>query len=95
MRFALFSAHATHVDLCLFDAELGAPESARLALPEHTNQVWHGYVPGLGPGQLYGYRVQGAYAPREGHRFNPAKLLGFLRAATISAIMRSKFIVSR
>ena len=73
VNFALFSANATRVDLCLFDAS-GA-ETARLTLPEYTNEVWHGYVPGLAPGQLYGYRVHGPYAPKSGHRFNPNKLL--------------------
>ncbi len=74
VNFALFSQHATRVDLCLFDAP-GAQETARVTLPEVTRHVWHGYVAGLQPGQLYGYRVDGPYAPREGQRFNPAKLL--------------------
>jgi glycogen operon protein len=75
VNFALFSAHATTVDLCLFDGPNALAESIRLPLPERTNQVWHGYVPGLGPGQLYGYRVHGPWDPRHGHRFNPSKLL--------------------
>jgi glycogen operon protein len=74
VNFALFSAHATRVELCLFDAPDGR-ETARITLPEYTNEVWHGYVPGLAPGQLYGYRVHGPYEPRAGHRFNPQKLL--------------------
>jgi isoamylase len=73
VNFALFSAYATRVELCLFDAD-GA-ETARINLPEYTDEVWHGYVPDLAPGQLYGYRVHGPYAPKEGHRFNPNKLL--------------------
>jgi len=73
VNFALFSAHATRVELCLFDAR-GA-ETARITLPEYTDEVWHGYVPGLAPGQLYGYRVHGPYTPRDGHRFNANKLL--------------------
>lgn len=73
-NFALFSAHAERVELCLFD-DTGSIEIARIELPEYTNEVWHGYVPGLRPGQLYGYRVHGPYEPENGHRFNPNKLL--------------------
>jgi isoamylase len=73
VNFALFSAHATRVDLCLFDAS--GTETARITLPEYTDEVWHGYVPDLAPGQLYGFRVHGPYVPREGHRFNRHKLL--------------------
>lgn len=79
--FALFSAHATGVELCLFngpdgpDGPDGSTESHRIRLPECTGDVWHGRVPGLGPGQLYGYRVHGPWAPAEGHLFNPSKLL--------------------
>ena len=73
-NFAVFAQHATRVELCLFD-EVSGKESARIALPEQTRNVWHGYINGIGPGQLYGYRVQGRYAPREGLRFNPNKLL--------------------
>jgi glycogen operon protein len=72
--FALFSAHATRVELCLFEPGARA-ESARIALPERTGDVWHGCVDGIGPGQRYGYRVHGPFAPAEGHRFNPHKLL--------------------
>jgi isoamylase len=74
VNFALFSANATRVELCLFDAG-GKTETARVPLPEYTNEIWHGHIPGLRPGQLYGYRVHGPYAPEEGHRFNPNKLL--------------------
>src|SRR6187551_1868342 len=73
-NFALFSQHATRVELCLFDDAQGK-ETARITLPEQTRNVWHGYLQGVGPGQLYGYRVHGRYAPREGVRFNPNKLL--------------------
>ncbi|MBC7907960.1 MAG: glycogen debranching protein GlgX [Rhodospirillaceae bacterium] len=73
-NFALFSAHAQKVELCLFDAS-GEREQERIVLPEYTDEVWHGYVPDLLPGQLYGYRVHGPYAPQQGHRFNPHKLL--------------------
>ena len=74
VNFALFSAHATRVDLCLFD-EKGRVETQRHVLPCRTNQVWHGYVAGARPGQVYGYRVHGPYEPASGHRFNPHKLL--------------------
>lgn len=74
VNFALFSANATRVELCLFD-ETGEQELARVELPEYTDEVWHGYLPDARPGQLYGYRVHGPYAPEEGHRFNPNKLL--------------------
>src|SRR5919204_272705 len=73
-NFAVFAQQATRVELCLFD-EVSGKESARIALPEQTRNIWHGYVNGIGPGQLYGYRVQGRYAPREGLRFNFNKLL--------------------
>lgn len=73
-NFALFSAAAERVELCLFD-ESGTSEIARITLPEYTNEIWHGYLPGVKPGQRYGYRVHGRYAPEEGHRFNPNKLL--------------------
>jgi len=71
-NFALFSENATGVDLCLFDAE---NHETRLPLTEVTNFVWHGYIPGISPGQRYGFRVDGPKAPEAGHRFNPNKLL--------------------
>ncbi|MEV5708446.1 glycogen debranching protein GlgX [Actinoallomurus sp. NPDC052274] len=71
-NFALFSEVARRVELCLFDED-GA--ETRYALPETDGFVWHGYLPGVGPGQRYGYRVHGPYAPEQGHRCNPAKLL--------------------
>ncbi len=74
VNFALFSENATRVVLCIFDAD-GKREVARLDLPEHTDGVWHGHLPGAMPGLVYGYRVHGPYEPRRGHRFNPAKLL--------------------
>ncbi len=74
VNFALFSAHATKIELCLF-SEDGTEETQRLTLPEHTNEIWHGYVPGLRPAQRYGYRVHGPYEPEKGHRFNHNKLL--------------------
>ena len=74
VNFALFSANATKVELCLFDND-GEREIERIELPEYTDEVWHGYLPDARPGQLYGYRVHGPYEPAEGHRFNPNKLL--------------------
>ncbi|MFI0443997.1 glycogen debranching protein GlgX [Actinomadura sp. 6N118] len=71
-NFALFSEVAHRVELCLFDDE-GREE--RYELPEVDGYLWHGYMPGIGPGQRYGYRVHGPFEPREGHRCNPAKLL--------------------
>jgi glycogen operon protein len=73
-NFTLFSAHATKVEVCLFDAQ-GATELERLVLPEYTDQIWHGYIPGVSPGSVYGLRVHGPYEPEQGHRFNPNKLL--------------------
>ena len=61
VNFALFSENATSVELCLFDAAQADAEIARIRLPEVTAHVWHGYLPGLGPGQLYGYRVNGPF----------------------------------
>lgn len=74
VNFALFSANAERVELCLFDHS-GNREVARVALPEYTDEVWHGYLPDVQPGALYGYRVYGPYDPARGHRFNPHKLL--------------------
>jgi isoamylase len=74
VNFALFSAHAEKVELCLFDQD-GMRETARIALPERTDDVWHGYLSDLAPGALYGYRVHGPYDPFNGHRFNSHKLL--------------------
>ena len=73
-NFALFSANATKVELCLFDRD-GRRETQRITVPERTDDVWHVYLSHVTPGQLYGYRVHGPYAPEAGHRFNPNKLL--------------------
>ncbi|PLW84068.1 glycogen debranching enzyme GlgX [Kineobactrum sediminis] len=73
-NFALFSAHGTAVELCLYDSA-GKQETGREMLPERTGDVWHGYVPDVHPGCCYGYRVHGLFEPGEGHRFNPHKLL--------------------
>ncbi len=73
-NFALFSDNATGVDLCLYDAD-GRSETARHTLPEMQGGIWYGFLPGIGVGQRYGYRVHGPHAPEEGHRFNANKLL--------------------
>ncbi len=73
-NFAVFSAHAERMELCLFDPS-GKREIARYDLPECTDEVWHGYLPRVRGGALYGFRAHGPYAPEEGHRFNPNKLL--------------------
>jgi isoamylase len=73
-NFTLFSANATKVEVCLFDS-LGAREIERIALPEYTDQIWHGYIPDVHPASVYGFRVHGPYEPAAGHRFNPNKLL--------------------
>ena len=74
-NFALFSENATGVELCLYDDGDPGRETERIRLPEYTNEVWHGYLPEVKPGQRYGYRVDGPWEPEQGHRFNPAKLL--------------------
>jgi glycogen operon protein len=75
VNFALFSEHATTVDLCLFDPGPDGQETARIRMVERSNLVWHAYLPDVRPGQCYGYRVHGPYEPGAGHRFNAHKLL--------------------
>jgi isoamylase len=75
VNFAIFSEHATRVELCLFESADDEVESVTIPLPEHTDMVWHGYLPDVHPGQLYGYRVHGPFAPARGFRFNPHKLV--------------------
>jgi glycogen operon protein len=74
VNFALFSANATKVELCLFDNS-GETELERIELPEYTNEVFHGFLPDARPGTVYAYRVHGPYEPEQGHRFNPNKLV--------------------
>lgn len=74
INFAVFSAHAEKIELCVFDRG-GRREIARFPLPEYTDEVWHGYLPNTPSGLLYGYRAYGPYDPKNGHRFNPNKLL--------------------
>jgi len=75
VNFAIFSEHASRVELCLFDSIEAEVETVTIPLVEHTDMVWHGYLPDVHPGQLYGYRVHGPFAPHIGHRFNPNKLV--------------------
>jgi len=75
VNFALFSEHATSVDLCLFDSMEAREENIRIPVTEHTDQVWHIFLPEAQPGQIYGYRVSGPYEPKIGMRFNSSKLL--------------------
>lgn len=75
VNFAIFSAHATRVELCLFDSTEASQETYCVPLREQTDLVWHCYLPGMRPGQLYGYRVHGPYDPGNGHRFNANKVL--------------------
>jgi len=74
VNFAVFSANASRIDLCIFD-ERARKELQRMPLPECTDEVWHGYLPDAAPGLVYGYRAHGPYDPKNGHRFNPHKLL--------------------
>jgi glycogen operon protein len=74
-NFAIYSQHATKVELCLFDSEDARHEAQTVILPEHTDTVWHVYLPDVLPGQLYGYRVYGPYEPAKGQRFNHHKIL--------------------
>ena len=75
VNFSIYSEHATQVELCLFDSPSAQQESVRIPLPEQTDLIWHGYLPGVLPGQLYGYRVHGRYDPEWGHRFNSNKVV--------------------
>jgi glycogen operon protein len=75
VNFAIYLGHATKVELCLFDSAHAPDASARIPLPEHTDMVWHGYLPDIRPGQLYGYRIHGPSDPAAGHRFNPNKIV--------------------
>jgi isoamylase len=88
VNFALFSAHATTVELCLFDSPDASAESARITLPEHTDMVWHGFLPDARPNQLYGYRVHGPYDPQAGHRFNPNKVVMDPYAKSVARTVR-------
>jgi isoamylase len=86
VNFALFSAHATKVELCLFDSP--NHEIARIALPEQTDMVWHGFLPDARPNQLYAFRVYGPYEPAAGHRFNANKLVTDPYAKAVARTVR-------
>src|SRR6478672_10649779 len=88
VNFALFSAHATRVELCLFDSADAERESIRIDLPEQTDMVWHGFLPDARPNQLYGYRVHGPYQPLAGHRFNPNKVVMDPYAKSVARTIR-------
>ncbi len=87
VNFALFSEHAWAVELCIF-TDGASSESIRISMPQATDHVWHAYLPDVRPGALYGYRVDGPWAPEEGHRFNRAKLLIDPYAKAISGPIR-------
>ncbi len=88
VNFAIYSEHATRIDLCLFDDAGSQVERIRVPLVDRTDMVWHAYLPDVRPGQLYGYRVDGRWSPAEGHRFNPAKVLLDPYARSIGRPMR-------
>jgi len=88
VNFAIFSAHATKIELCLFDSVESTSESARIALPEQTDMVWHAFFPDIRPNQLYGYRVHGPYEPAHGHRFNPNKVVMDPYAKSVARMIR-------
>ncbi|MBS0001244.1 MAG: glycogen debranching protein GlgX, partial [Cyclobacteriaceae bacterium] len=88
VNFALFSENATGVELCLFENEKDQFEKHRIQFNERTHHSWHAYIPGLKPGQLYGYRVHGPFAPGKGHRFNANKLLIDPYARSLNRTMR-------
>jgi isoamylase len=88
VNFSIFSEHGEAVELCLFDAPDDPKETHRVELHERTDLIWHCYLPDARPGQLYGYRVHGPYAPEAGHRFNPHKLLIDPYARAISGTIK-------
>ena len=88
VNFAIYADHATAIELCLFDDETDVKESMKLILTERTHHIWHIYLPGIKPGQLYGYRVHGPFRPEEGHRYNPHKLLIDPYAKAISGVIQ-------
>lgn len=88
VNFAIYAENANGVDLCLFNSLDNETESVKIRIKERTHHIWHVYVPGLKPGQLYGYRVYGPYEPHNGFRFNPTKLLIDPYAKAISGTMQ-------
>src|SRR5688572_5051923 len=88
VNFALFSEHATKVELCLFDSPNASVELICIPLVDRTDMIWHAYLPDIAPGQLYGYRVYGPWSPSDGHRFNPSKVLLDPYAHAIGRLVR-------
>jgi glycogen operon protein len=88
VNFALFSEHATKVELCLFDSPEATKVSVAIPLTEQTDMVWHGFLPDARPNQLYGYRVHGPYEPAAGHRFNPHKIVMDPYAKSVARTIR-------
>jgi glycogen operon protein len=88
VNFAVYSEHGAGVEVCLFDSVDATRESIRVPLTEQTDMVWHGFLPDVQPGQLYGYRVSGPYDPVAGHRFNPAKVLIDPYAKSVARTLR-------
>ena len=88
VNFALFSEHATAVELCLFDDPEASEPTARVSMPAATDRVWHAYLPDVRPGAFYAYRVDGPYEPEAGHRFNRNKLLIDPYARSVSGTIR-------
>jgi glycogen operon protein len=88
VNFALFSQHATKVELCLFESPDSPAEFTRIPLSDHTDMVWHAYLPDVRPNQIYGYRVHGPYEPGAGHRFNPNKIVMDPYAKSVARTIR-------
>ena len=91
-NFALFSEHADGVELLLFESGDTEESSASIPMQVKDAFVWHAYLPGVGPPQLYAYRVQGPYDPERGHRFNPSKVLLDPYAKAIAGTCSSRFV---
>lgn len=89
VNFSLYAENATKVQVCLFDSDAADAHEEKITLTERTHQVWHGYIPGLKPGQRYGYRVHGPFEPNEGHRYNPHKLLLDPYAKAIAGVVNA------
>jgi isoamylase len=87
VNFALYSDNASMIELCLFTNAHDEAETVKIKISERSHHVWHTYVPGIKPGQLYGYRVHGKYEPENGHRYNPSKLLIDPYAKAIAGII--------
>lgn len=88
VNFAIYADNATAVELCFFNSEVHETEISKVKMLERSHQIWHAYIPGIEPGQLYGYRVYGPFDPKNGHRFNPNKLLIDPYAKAISGVIK-------